>query len=80
MNGEGDRGVIDAEGEVLGRCGGGFWANECDFRFVTVQLKEVSLQPRFQFCQTVGEGGVGDRGDGFCRNVDLYVVSVAVEA
>ena len=35
--------------------------------------------PRLRFCQTVGEGGVGDRGDGFCRNVDLDVVSVAVE-
>ena len=29
--------------------------------------------------QSVGEGGVGDRGDGFCGNVALDVISVAVE-
>ena len=57
----------------------GCGVNDDYVRFVTVQLKIVCLHPRFNFCETVAEGGVGGVGDGLGGDVQLDIVGVTVK-
>lgn len=70
LGGGRDRGVVFSEG--------GFGAYEEEFSFVTVELEDVLLHPRFN-CRGRIQCGSEVVEEGFGAEVDLGVIGIAVE-
>lgn len=49
------------------------------FCFIAVKFEEVILHPVFDVCQRVCDGGENDWSDGFGRDLQLCIASIAVE-
>ena len=57
----------------------GLWAKDDDFHFSAVLFNKVVVHSGFYDGEAVSEGGESDGSDGFGRDVQRHVVSVAME-
>ena len=63
----------------MGGTGEGVGASNQNFRFIAVELEKICLHPGFNVSEAGGESGEGGGGNVFAGEVELGVVSVAVE-
>ena len=69
-------GAVDGEVETVCGFGEGFWADNDQGGFVTVEFEEVGQHQRFDVSEAVGESG---RDDGVGGDVKLDVIGITVE-
>lgn len=58
----------------------GFEASEDHFWFIAVEFEEVALHLGFYISEAVCKSGEYSRSDGFCGDIKLCLISVAVKS
>lgn len=50
-----------------------------EFCFVTVKFEKIAVHPGFYFNEAVCDSGSDSWGNGFCGDIDLGIVGIAVK-